>query len=101
MVTSTHDLIIVEEIADRIYILDEEHHLVAEGEPSRLLQDTELLVACKPHFLPVFPGGRYVEECLLNRLRRRTGITDLAPLHRLDRETAGAPAGRALHGPAE
>jgi cobalt/nickel transport system ATP-binding protein len=46
MVTATHDLSIVEEIADQIYILDEEHHLVAEGEPSRLLKDTELLVAC-------------------------------------------------------
>ena len=54
-----------------------------------LFQDDELLVACKPHFLPVVPGGRYVEECLLNRLRHRTGIADLAPLHRLDRETAG------------
>jgi len=54
-----------------------------------LFQDDELLVACKPHFLPVIPGGRYVEECLLNRLRNRTGIADLAPLHRLDRETAG------------
>jgi tRNA pseudouridine32 synthase/23S rRNA pseudouridine746 synthase len=54
-----------------------------------LFQDDELLVACKPHFLPVTPGGRYVEECLLNRLRRRTDIAGLAPLHRLDRETAG------------
>ena len=54
-----------------------------------LFQDDELLVACKPHFLPVIPGGRYVEECLLNRLRNQTGKTDLAPLHRLDRETAG------------
>ena len=54
-----------------------------------LFQDDELLVACKPHFLPVIPGGQYVEECLLNRLRNRTGIADLAPLHRLDRETAG------------
>jgi tRNA pseudouridine32 synthase/23S rRNA pseudouridine746 synthase len=54
-----------------------------------LFQDDELLVACKPHFLPVIPGGRFVEECLLNRLRNRTGITELAPLHRLDRETAG------------
>lgn len=54
-----------------------------------LFQDEELLVACKPHFLPVTPGGRYVDECLLNRLRIRTGIRDLAPLHRIDRETAG------------
>jgi tRNA pseudouridine32 synthase / 23S rRNA pseudouridine746 synthase len=54
-----------------------------------LFQNDELLVACKPHFLPVIPGGRYVEECLLNRLRNRTGLANLAPLHRLDRETAG------------
>jgi tRNA pseudouridine32 synthase/23S rRNA pseudouridine746 synthase len=54
-----------------------------------LFQDEELLVACKPHFLPVTPGGRFVDECLLNRLRRSTGIRDLAPLHRIDRETAG------------
>ncbi|MFZ2949971.1 MAG: pseudouridine synthase [Desulfuromonadaceae bacterium] len=51
--------------------------------------DDEILVACKPHFLPVTPGGRYVDECLLNRLRKSTGIGDLAPLHRIDRETAG------------
>ncbi len=57
-----------------------------------LFQNDELLVACKPHFLPVIPGGRYVEECLLNRLRTRTGIDDLTPLHRLDRETAGIVA---------
>lgn len=54
-----------------------------------LFLDNEILVACKPHFLPVTPGGRYVDECLLNRLRRSTGIEDLAPLHRIDRETAG------------
>jgi tRNA pseudouridine32 synthase/23S rRNA pseudouridine746 synthase len=51
--------------------------------------DEQILVACKPHFLPVTPGGRYVEECLLNRLRCSTGIVDLVPLHRIDRETAG------------
>ncbi|NVN92847.1 MAG: pseudouridine synthase [Desulfuromonadales bacterium] len=54
-----------------------------------LFLDDHILVACKPHFLPVTPGGRYVDQCLLNRLRIRTGIRDLAPLHRIDRETAG------------
>lgn len=54
-----------------------------------VFQNDEILVACKPHFLPVTPGGRYVEECLLNRLRTRTGIADLVPMHRIDRETAG------------
>ncbi len=54
-----------------------------------LFLDDEILVACKPHFLPVTPGGRYVDECLLNRLRSSTGIEDLVPLHRIDRGTAG------------
>jgi tRNA pseudouridine32 synthase/23S rRNA pseudouridine746 synthase len=52
-------------------------------------QNDEILVADKPHFLPVTPGGDFVEECLLNRLRKRTGIANLVPMHRLDRETAG------------
>jgi tRNA pseudouridine32 synthase/23S rRNA pseudouridine746 synthase len=54
-----------------------------------LFLDDEILVACKPHFLPVTPGGRYVDECLLHRLRSSTGIEDLVPLHRIDRGTAG------------
>lgn len=54
-----------------------------------LYRDEELLVADKPPFLPVVPGGPYVNECLVYRLRRRTGEEDLVALHRLDRETAG------------
>jgi len=54
-----------------------------------LFQNDELLVACKPHFLPVTPGGRYVDQCLLHRLRKSTANDDLVPLHRIDRETAG------------
>lgn len=51
--------------------------------------DEHLLVADKPHFLPVVPAGGFVEETLLARLRRRTGIATLVPLHRIDRDTAG------------
>lgn len=54
-----------------------------------LHQDADLLVADKPHFLPVTPAGAHVHETLLGRLIRRTGNPDLAPLHRIDRETAG------------
>jgi tRNA pseudouridine32 synthase/23S rRNA pseudouridine746 synthase len=54
-----------------------------------VFQSDEILVADKPHFLPVTPGGDFVEECLLNRLRKRTDIASLVPMHRLDRETAG------------
>ena len=51
--------------------------------------DEHLLVADKPHFLPVTPGGRYVQQSLLVRLKRETGIDALSPIHRIDRETAG------------
>ena len=51
--------------------------------------DEHLLVADKPHFLPVTPAGGHVRETLLARLVARTGNTELAPLHRLDRLTAG------------
>jgi tRNA pseudouridine32 synthase/23S rRNA pseudouridine746 synthase len=54
-----------------------------------LYQDEHLLVADKPHFLPVTPSGRFVQETLLVRLRQQTGLMDLVPVHRLDRETAG------------
>lgn len=54
-----------------------------------VFQDDFLLVADKPHFLPVTPKGRYVQQTLLTRLKRRTGIATLTPIHRLDRETAG------------
>jgi tRNA pseudouridine32 synthase/23S rRNA pseudouridine746 synthase len=54
-----------------------------------LFQDQHILIAYKPHFLAVTPGGIYVNECLQNRLRRRTGIEALQALHRLDRVTAG------------
>ncbi|MGK0399517.1 MAG: tRNA pseudouridine32 synthase/23S rRNA pseudouridine746 synthase [Gammaproteobacteria bacterium] len=66
-----------------------------ESEPSIpfketiLFQDEHILVAYKPHFLTVTPGGIYVNECLQNRLRRSTGIKALQALHRLDRVTAG------------
>lgn len=52
-------------------------------------QDDTLVVADKPHFLPVTPSGRYVQESLLVRLKRSLGIDTLAPMHRIDRETAG------------
>jgi tRNA pseudouridine32 synthase / 23S rRNA pseudouridine746 synthase len=52
-------------------------------------QDQHLLVADKPHFLPVMPAGDYAEETLLTRLVREIGNPHLAPLHRIDRHTAG------------
>lgn len=58
-------------------------------EETIVFQDEWLVVADKPHFLPVTPKGRYIQETLLVRLKRRTGIDTLVPMHRIDRETAG------------
>jgi tRNA pseudouridine32 synthase / 23S rRNA pseudouridine746 synthase len=54
-----------------------------------LFQDEHIIVADKPHFLPVMPAGIYLQETLLVRLKRKTGIDTLVPMHRIDRETAG------------
>ncbi|MFZ2235353.1 MAG: pseudouridine synthase [Dokdonella sp.] len=51
--------------------------------------DTEIVIADKPHFLPVTPAGRHVEETLLARLIRRYDEPNLVPLHRIDAATAG------------
>lgn len=57
--------------------------------PEVLHQDDDLVVIDKPHFLPTTPAGRYVQNSALVRLRRQLDNADLAPIHRLDRHTAG------------
>jgi tRNA pseudouridine32 synthase/23S rRNA pseudouridine746 synthase len=49
-----------------------------------VFQDEWLVVADKPHFLPVTPTGPYVQQSLLVRLRRRLGLEHPAahPPHR-------------------
>jgi tRNA pseudouridine32 synthase/23S rRNA pseudouridine746 synthase len=54
-----------------------------------IFQDEHILVADKPHFLPVTPSGLYLHQTLLNRLKKKTGIQTLSPIHRIDRDTAG------------
>lgn len=54
-----------------------------------IFQDELILVAYKPHFLPVTPGGGYIEECLQNRLRIKSGNQQLQAVHRIDRATTG------------
>ena len=58
-------------------------------EETILFQDEHILVADKPHFLPVTPSGLYLHQTLLNRLKKKTGIQTLSPIHRIDRDTAG------------
>ena len=68
------------------FVADEPH---IPFEETVLFQDDLIVVADKPHFLPVTPTGRYVQETLLVRLKRKLGIDTLAPMHRIDRDTAG------------
>lgn len=58
-------------------------------EEAILFQDEHIVVADKPHFLPVTPSGLYLHQTLLNRLKKKTGIQTLSPIHRIDRDTAG------------
>ncbi len=54
-----------------------------------LFKNDNIIVVDKPHFLPVTPGGRFVRETLLSRLKHHYNNEDISPIHRLDRETAG------------
>ncbi|HAT32753.1 MAG TPA: pseudouridine synthase, partial [Janthinobacterium sp.] len=54
-----------------------------------LFRDEHLVVVDKPHFLPMIPSGRFLQETLLVRLKKKLALDDLSPIHRLDRETAG------------
>ncbi|MDQ0649022.1 tRNA pseudouridine32 synthase/23S rRNA pseudouridine746 synthase [Microbacterium natoriense] len=54
-----------------------------------LHQDRDLVVVDKPHFLPTTPGGKFVQNSALVRLRNLLDIPELTPIHRLDRATAG------------
>jgi tRNA pseudouridine32 synthase/23S rRNA pseudouridine746 synthase len=76
------------------YYRELEHETPVPFEEAVLYQDEHLLVADKPHFLPTIPTGRFLRETLLVRLKRRSDLRDvdlsqLVPIHRLDRETAG------------
>ena len=51
IITSTHDLNIAEQIATRIIVFNEEHHIVASGKPTEILRDHDLLHRCNlSHF---------------------------------------------------
>ena len=74
------------------------HEPVLPVQARIVFEDDHLLVADKPHFMPVTPSGRYVQQSLLVQLKRLTACADLVPLHRIDRETAGLVLlGKRLH----
>jgi 23S rRNA pseudouridine1911/1915/1917 synthase len=54
-----------------------------------LYEDDDVLALAKPSGLPVLPGGFFLENTLLYRVRRKYGPS-ASPLHRLGRGTSGA-----------
>lgn len=71
------------------YYRDVGHEPTLPARATVVFQDEHLVVADKPHFMPVTPSGPYVQQSLLVQLKRDLGIDSLSPIHRIDRETAG------------
>lgn len=71
------------------YYREVPHEDPIPGELGILHQDEHLLAVDKPHFLPTTPGGRFIQQSALVRLRNELGLDHLVPIHRLDRATAG------------
>jgi cobalt/nickel transport system ATP-binding protein len=44
IITSTHDLSVLEDISDRAVVMEEHHTIVAEGHPGEILDDLDLLL---------------------------------------------------------
>lgn len=71
------------------YYREVEQEITVPFELSILFQDKYLIAVDKPHFLASIPGGRYLQETALIRLRKMLDNYHISPLHRLDRDTAG------------
>jgi cobalt/nickel transport system ATP-binding protein len=59
IVTATHDLSIVEQIATRVYVFDEDHRIVASGAPQDILGNHDLLHACNLAHYHWYKDGHY------------------------------------------
>ena len=54
-----------------------------------LYENSTIIVADKPHFLPTMPRGMWYRSTAVMRLRKLYNCDDIIPAHRLDRMTAG------------
>lgn len=53
VITATHDLLVAEQVASKVYVFDEDHHVAASGAPRQILKDHELLHRCNlAHYHP-------------------------------------------------
>jgi tRNA pseudouridine32 synthase / 23S rRNA pseudouridine746 synthase len=65
------------------------HEVPVPFEARMVFANEHIVIADKPHFLPVTPSGHYVKETLLARLKHALHNEALVPVHRIDRDTAG------------
>lgn len=68
------------------FVADEPH---VPFEHRLIFENDNIMVVDKPHFLTVAPAGNYVRQTLLSRLKQTSNNPHLAPIHRLDKDTAG------------
>lgn len=54
-----------------------------------VFEDEHLLVVDKPRGLASIPRGEHIRRSALVRLRVATGLSELSPIHRLDKQTGG------------
>ena len=77
-------------IGTTVYYYREVVGEVAIDAPMHVVHDAGgLVVVDKPHGLPVVPAGRHAADTVLARLLRAGAPAGIAPLHRIDRDTAG------------
>ncbi|OFQ47996.1 pseudouridine synthase [Corynebacterium sp. HMSC076D02] len=54
-----------------------------------IYEDKHLLVVDKPPFMATMPRAKHIVQTATVQMRRKTGIDELTPAHRLDRLTSG------------
>lgn len=59
------------------------------GEIRVVYRDDRIVVVDKPPFLSSIPRGRHIRESVVVRMRAELGLSELTPMHRLDRVTSG------------
>ncbi|WP_104195646.1 pseudouridine synthase [Cryobacterium sp. M15] len=62
---------------------------VVPGLIHMIYRDDRIVVIDKPAFLSSIPRGRHVVQSVVVRLRAQLQLSELSPLHRLDRVTSG------------
>ena len=71
------------------YFREVENEVAVPFQEKILFENEEIIIVDKPHFLPIHPAGKFVNETLISRLKVKYDLPELAICHRLDRLTAG------------